>query len=54
VVSLATGAMAITLLVASVISDSIGRRQMMAASLFCSFCVDPRIRSSPRLACLVC
>jgi len=34
VVSLATGAMAITLLVASVISDSIGRRQMMAASLF--------------------
>jgi YNFM family putative membrane transporter len=34
VVSLATGAMAITLLIASVISDSIGRRQMMAASLF--------------------
>jgi YNFM family putative membrane transporter len=34
VVSLATGAMAITLLVASVISDSIGRQQMMAASLF--------------------
>jgi YNFM family putative membrane transporter len=34
VVSLATGVMAITLLVASVISDSIGRRQMMAASLF--------------------
>jgi YNFM family putative membrane transporter len=34
VVSLATGAMAMTLLVASVISDSIGRRQMMAASLF--------------------
>jgi YNFM family putative membrane transporter len=34
VVSLATGAMAITLLVASLISDSIGRRQMMAASLF--------------------
>jgi MFS transporter, YNFM family, putative membrane transport protein len=34
VVSLATGAMAITLLVASVISDRIGRRQMMTASLF--------------------
>jgi YNFM family putative membrane transporter len=34
VVSLATGAMAITLLVASVISDSVGRRQVMAASLF--------------------
>jgi YNFM family putative membrane transporter len=34
VVSLATGAMAITLLIASVISDSVGRRQMMAASLF--------------------
>jgi len=34
VVSLATGAMAITLLIASVISDNIGRRQMMAASLF--------------------
>jgi MFS transporter, YNFM family, putative membrane transport protein len=34
VVSLATGAMALTLLVASVISDRIGRRQMMTASLF--------------------
>ena len=34
VVSLATGAMAITLLVASVVSDRIGRRQMMTASLF--------------------
>src|SRR3982074_487042 len=34
VVSLATGAMAITLLVVSVISDSIGRQQMMAAALF--------------------
>jgi YNFM family putative membrane transporter len=34
VVSLATAAMAITLLVASVISDRIGRRQMMVASLF--------------------
>jgi MFS transporter, YNFM family, putative membrane transport protein len=33
VVSLATGAMALTLLVASVISDRIGRRQMMTASL---------------------
>jgi len=34
VVSFATGAMAITLLIASVISDNIGRRQMMTASLF--------------------
>jgi YNFM family putative membrane transporter len=34
VVSVATGAMALTLLVASVISDRIGRRQMMTASLF--------------------
>jgi YNFM family putative membrane transporter len=34
VVSLATGAMALTLLVASVISDRVGRRQMMTASLF--------------------
>ena len=34
VVSLATGAMALTLLIASVISDRIGRRQMMTASLF--------------------
>ena len=34
VVSAATGAMAIALLVASVISDRIGRRQMMTASLF--------------------
>jgi MFS transporter, YNFM family, putative membrane transport protein len=34
VVSLATGAMAITLLVASVVSDRIGRRQVMTASLF--------------------
>jgi len=34
VVSMATGAMAITLLVASVISDRIGRRQMMTVSLF--------------------
>jgi MFS transporter, YNFM family, putative membrane transport protein len=33
-VSLATGAMAIALLVASVISDRVGRRQMMALSLF--------------------
>ena len=33
-VSLATGAMALTLLVASVISDRVGRRQMMTASLF--------------------
>jgi MFS transporter, YNFM family, putative membrane transport protein len=34
VVSLATGSLAITLLVASVISDRIGRRQTMTASLF--------------------
>jgi YNFM family putative membrane transporter len=34
VVSLATGAMALTLLAASVVSDRIGRRQMMIASLF--------------------
>jgi YNFM family putative membrane transporter len=34
VVSAATGAMAIALLVASVISDRIGRRQMMTGSLF--------------------
>ena len=34
VVSLATGALALTLLVASVISDRVGRRQMMTASLF--------------------
>jgi MFS transporter, YNFM family, putative membrane transport protein len=34
VVSLATGALAVTLLGASVISDRIGRRQMMTASLF--------------------
>ena len=34
VVSVATGAMAIALLVASVISDRIGRRQMMTGSLF--------------------
>jgi MFS transporter, YNFM family, putative membrane transport protein len=34
VVSLATGPLAITLLVASVISDRIGRRQMMTTSLF--------------------
>jgi YNFM family putative membrane transporter len=33
-VSLATGAMAVTLLIASVISDRIGRRQMMTVSLF--------------------
>jgi MFS transporter, YNFM family, putative membrane transport protein len=33
-VSLATGAMAVTLLIASVISDRFGRRQMMTASLF--------------------
>lgn len=34
VVSLATGAMALTLLIASVVSDRIGRRQMMIGSLF--------------------
>jgi YNFM family putative membrane transporter len=34
VVSMATGAMAVTLLFASVISDRIGRRQMMTGSLF--------------------
>jgi MFS transporter, YNFM family, putative membrane transport protein len=34
VVSFATGAMALTLLIASVVSDRIGRRQMMVASLF--------------------
>jgi MFS transporter, YNFM family, putative membrane transport protein len=34
VVSLATGAMALTLLIASVISDRVGRREMMTASLF--------------------
>jgi len=34
VVSLATGALAVTLLVASVISDRVGRRQMMTLSLF--------------------
>jgi MFS transporter, YNFM family, putative membrane transport protein len=33
-VSVATGAMAIALLFASIVSDRIGRRQMMAASLF--------------------
>jgi MFS transporter, YNFM family, putative membrane transport protein len=34
VVSLATGAMALTLLMASVVSDRVGRREMMVASLF--------------------
>jgi len=34
VVSMATGAMAIALLVASVVSDRVGRRQMMTGSLF--------------------
>lgn len=34
VVSLATGAMALMLLVASVVSDRVGRREMMVASLF--------------------
>jgi YNFM family putative membrane transporter len=34
VVSFATGAMALTLLLASVVSDRIGRRQMMISSLF--------------------
>ena len=34
VVSLATGAMAMTLILASVVSDNIGRRQMMSGSLF--------------------
>src|ERR1700761_3452489 len=34
VVSLATGAMAVTLLLASVVSDRIGRRQTMGISLF--------------------
>src|ERR1700761_2713791 len=34
VVSLATGAMAVTMLLASVISDRIGRRQIMAISLY--------------------
>jgi MFS transporter, YNFM family, putative membrane transport protein len=34
VVSMATGAMALTLLVASVISDRIGRQQLMTSSLF--------------------
>jgi YNFM family putative membrane transporter len=34
VVSFATGAMALTLLIASVVSDRIGRRQMMIGSLF--------------------
>ena len=34
VVSLATGAMALMLLVASVVSDRVGRREMMVTSLF--------------------
>src|SRR5690348_17534556 len=34
VVSLATGSMALMLLFASVISDRVGRRQLMVASLF--------------------
>jgi YNFM family putative membrane transporter len=34
VVSLATGAMALMLLIASVVSDRVGRREMMVASLF--------------------
>src|ERR1700733_11202583 len=34
VVSLATGAMALMLLIASVVSDRVGRREMMVTSLF--------------------